>query len=92
MAMDERLKKRIYAFYLAGALNLILGCWVLIHGGDLKQSTRSIMMLFFFGFAALDFWFPSQLKKKYNEEKAQFERMQRERAEKAEQANGQQQG
>lgn len=65
---------------------------MLIHGGDLKQSTRSIMMLFFFGFAALDFWFPSQLKKKYNEEKAQFERMQRERAEKAEQANGQQQG
>ena len=43
--MDERLKKRIYAFYLAGALNLILGCWVLIQGGDLKQSTRSIMML-----------------------------------------------
>jgi len=87
--MDVRLKKRVYAFYLAGALNLVLGVWVLVYGGELEQSTRSIMMLFFFGFAALDFWFPSQLKKKYNEEKAQFERMQREQAAKA---NGQQQG
>lgn len=84
--MDERLKKRIYAFYFAGALNLVLGGWVLLFGGDLKQGVRMIMLFFFFGFAALDFWFPSQLKKKYEEQKAQFERMQREQAGAAEKA------
>jgi hypothetical protein len=82
--MDDRLKKRVYAFYLAGTLNLVLGVWVLVYGGDLEQSTRSIMMLFFFGFAALDFWFPQKLKQKYAEELAAFQRMQREQAEKAE--------
>jgi hypothetical protein len=78
--MDERLKKRIYTFYFAGALNLVLGGWVLVYGGDLEQGTRTIMMLFFFGFAAIDFWFPQQLKKKYAEQKAEFERLQREQA------------
>jgi hypothetical protein len=78
--MDERLKKRIYTFYFAGALNLVLGGWVLVYGGDLEQGTRTIMMLFFFGFAAVDFWFPQQLKKKYAEQMAEFERLQREQA------------
>jgi len=77
-AMDPRLKKRIYTFYFAGALNLVLGMWVLVFGGDLAQGTRTIMMLFFFGFAALDFWFPQLLKKKYEEQLAEFQRAQRE--------------
>lgn len=78
--MDDRLKKRIYAFMFAGALNLILGMWVLTYGDDLDPKTRMIMMFFFFGFAAVDFWFPVALKKKYEKEKAEFEAMQRERA------------
>jgi hypothetical protein len=28
------------------------------------------MMLFFFGFAMVDFWFPKHLKKKYEEQQA----------------------
>ena len=79
-AMDPRLKKRIYTFYFAGALNLILGMWVLVFGGELAQGTRTIMMLFFFGFSAVDFWFPPQLKKKYTEELAKLQRMQQEQA------------
>jgi hypothetical protein len=79
-AMDPRLKKRIYAFYFAGALNLVLGMWVLVYGGDLEQGTRMVMLFFFFGFAAVDFWFPSQLKKKYAEQLAEFQRMEREQA------------
>ena len=81
--MDDRLKKRIYTFYFAGALNLVLGGWVLVYGGDLEQGTRTVMMLFFFGFAAVDFWFPQQLKKKYAEQMAEFERLQRAQAEQA---------
>jgi hypothetical protein len=82
-AMDPRLKKRIYTFYFAGALNLVLGMWVLVFGGELAQGTRTIMMLFFFGFAALDFWFPQLLKKKYEEQLAEFRRQQREQDAKA---------
>jgi len=79
-AMDPRLKKRIYAFYLAGFLNLALALWVLFYGGELDQGARTVMLLFFFGFAAVDFWFPTQLKKKYAEQLAEFQRMQREQA------------
>lgn len=80
--LDEKLKKRIYVFYFAGLLNLVLGFWVLFYGGELDPGTRNIMMLFFFGFAAVDFWMPQQMKKKYAEFMAESRRMQREQAEK----------
>ncbi len=80
--LDEKLKKRIYVFYFAGLLNLVLGCWVLFYGGELEQGTRTVMMLFFFGFAAVDFWMPQQMKKKYAEFQAETLRMQREQAQK----------
>ena len=78
--MDPRLKKRIYTFYFAGALNLVLGFYVLFFGGDLAASTRNVMMFFFFGFAAVDFWFPQQLKKKFAEQLAEVQRKQQEQA------------
>lgn len=78
--MDDKLKKRIYIFMFAGALNLLLGFWVLLMGGDLDPKTRWVMIIFFFGFAAVDFWFPIALKKKFEQEKAEWERQQRERA------------
>ncbi len=87
--MDERLKKRIYAFYFAGLLNLILGLYVLFYGGDLSSTARNTMMFFFFGFAAIDFWFPQQLKKKYAEQLAEYQRTQREQTETAAKAEEQ---
>ena len=36
----EKLKKRIYAFYFAGTINLFLGCYVLLYGGGVEPSTR----------------------------------------------------
>jgi hypothetical protein len=61
--MDEqKLKKRIHAFYFAGVLNLFLGLYVLLYGGEVDPGTRKIMLFFFFGFAILDFWFPTHLK------------------------------
>lgn len=86
--LDEKLKKRIYVFYFAGLLNLVLGFWVLFYGGELEQGTRTVMMLFFFGFAAVDFWMPQQMKRKYAEFIAESRRMQQEQAEKA--ASGEQ--
>ncbi len=67
---EEKLKKRIYAFHFAGILNLFLGCYVLLYGGGVEPGTRNIMLLFFFGFAILDFWFPTHLKKKFAEQQA----------------------
>lgn len=81
--LDAKLKKRIYAFYFAGLLNLVLGFWVLLYGGELAQGTRTVMMLFFFGFAAVDFWMPYQMKKKYAEYQAEALRLQQEQAGKA---------
>ena len=73
---EEKLKKRIYAFHFAGVLNLFLGLYVLLYGGGVEPSTRNIMLFFFFGFAALDFWFPTHLKKKFAEQQALMMRAQ----------------
>ena len=82
--MDDRLKKRIYAFYFAGALNLVLALYVLGFGDKLEPGTRAIMLLFFFGFAIVDFWFPQQLKKKLAGQMELQQRLQSEQAAAAE--------
>ena len=69
--MDPRLKKRIVMFYVAGVINAILGIYVAIEGRNfLPPDTVRWLVLFFFGFAAVDFWFPSVLKKKWAEAQA----------------------
>jgi hypothetical protein len=49
---------------------LFLGCYVLLYGGGVEPGTRNIMLAFFFGFAILDFWFPTHLKKKFAQQQA----------------------
>jgi len=73
---EEQLKKRIYAFQFAGILNLFLGCYVLLYGGGVEPGTRNIMLAFFFGFAILDFWFPTHLKKKFIEQQMKLAEIQ----------------
>ena len=69
--MDERLKKRIMMFYLAGIINVFLGLYVLIEGVSfLPADTVQWLALFFIGFAAVDFYFPHAMKKKWLEEQA----------------------
>jgi len=66
--VDERLKKRILMFYIAGFLNLVLGFYVLFHGRSIVgPGTWYILLFFFFGFAAVDFWFARSLKRKWIE-------------------------
>ena len=70
--MDPRLRKRIAMFYLAGVINAFLGLYVVIEGrAFLSPDTVRWMALFFFVFAAVDFWFPRVLKKKWLEAQAQ---------------------
>ena len=79
--MDERLRKKMLAFYVAGVINLLLGSYVLIAGpGFLPQKTVFWLTLFFFGFAAVDFWFPRMLKKRWTELMAKHAELQRGRA------------
>ncbi len=71
--MNERLKKRILMFYLAGVINALLGLYVAIEGrAFLPPETVRWLALFFFAFAAVDFWFPRVLKKKWLEAQARL--------------------
>lgn len=73
MAVDERLRKRILAFYFAGVINLVLGVYVLIEGSAfLPRDTAQLLVLFFLGFAAVDFYFPRAMKKKWLEDQAKM--------------------
>ena len=70
--MDPRLKKRMMLFYMAGVINAFLGLYVAIEGrAFLPPETVRWLTLFFFAFAAVDFWFPRHLKKKWEEAQAQ---------------------
>jgi uncharacterized membrane protein YfcA len=81
--MDERLKKRILMFYLAGVINAFLGLYVAIEGrAFLPPETVRWLALFFFAFAAVDFWFPRVLKKKWLEAKAKLDAQRQASAEK----------
>lgn len=58
-------------FNLAGVINLVLGLYVLFQGGAFLDSSQVMMMsLFFFVFAAIDFYFPYALKKKWRADQA----------------------
>ena len=69
--MDDKIRKRILAFYFAGFLNLMLGLYVLFNGRSLvEQGMWYLLLAFFFGFALVDFWFARSLRKKWLEERA----------------------
>ena len=76
--MDDKTKKRIYMFYAAGVVNLLIGAYVLFFGrGFLPEDKTTMLILFFLGFAALDFWMPVMIKKKWVADQARFEAQRR---------------
>ena len=67
--MDDKTKKRIYMFYAAGVVNLMIGAYILFFGRDfLPEDKITMLILFFLGFAALDFWMPIMIKKKWTQD------------------------
>ena len=73
VAIDPRLKKRMLMFYLAGIFNAVLGVYILLEGRKfLPQGTVLLLVVFFFGFAAVDFYFPRLLKRKWLEHQARL--------------------
>lgn len=76
--MDDKTKKRIYMFYAAGVVNLLIGAYVLFFGrGFLPEDKITMLILFFLGFAALDFWMPLMIKKKWEKDRARLEEQRR---------------
>ncbi len=72
-AIDPRLKKRMLMFYLAGIFNAVLGVYILLEGRRfLPEGTVLLLVVFFFGFAAVDFYFPRLMKRKWLEHQAQL--------------------
>ena len=64
--MDEKLKRRIIAFYVGGIINALLGLYVLIEGTKfLPSETVRWLGIVFLVFAVVDFYFPYALKKKW---------------------------
>ena len=69
--MDPRFRRRITMFYAAGAINAFLGIYVLVEGpAFLDPDTVTWLTIFFIAFAAIDFWFPYQMKKKWEQDQA----------------------
>ncbi len=72
--MNDKTKKRIYMFYAAGVVNLLIAVYVLFFGsGFLPEDKITILLLFFLGFAAVDFWMPMMIKKKAAADLAKLE-------------------
>jgi hypothetical protein len=69
--MNEKVKRRILWFYIGGVINGVLGIYVLISGTTfLPADTAQMLMAVFFLFAAVDFYMPYAIKKKWLEDQA----------------------
>ena len=69
--MDEKMKRRIMLFYAGGIVNALLGLYVLIEGlSFLPADTARTLSIVFLVFAAVDFYFPYSMKKKWVAEQA----------------------
>ncbi len=72
--MDDKIKKRIFLFYAAGVVNLVIGTYVLFFGRSFLPEDKILMLiLFFLGFAAVDFIMPIMIKKKWAADQAALE-------------------
>lgn len=72
--MDDKLKKRIIMFYAAGVVNLLIGGYILLFGRSFLPEDKILMLiLFFLGFAAVDFIMPNMIKRKWAADQAKLE-------------------
>ncbi len=69
--MDTRLRNRIIMFYVAGILNAFFGLYVLIEGPSfLPPENVTWLAIVFLVFAAVNFYFPRAMRKKWEEDLA----------------------
>ena len=71
--MDDRLKRRIIMFYLAGIANAFFGIFVFVEGtAHMPQDTANLLVIVCLVFAAVNFYMAYALKKKWEEEYARL--------------------
>ena len=76
--MDDKVKKRIIMFYAAGVVNLLIGAYIVLFGRSFVPEDKIMMLiLFFLGFAAVDFIMPHMIKKKWAADQAKLEEQRR---------------
>lgn len=69
--MDERLRKKIYAFYFGGVVNAFFGLYILIERpAILDPGTALWIALAFIAFALVDFVMPMYLKRQWQARRA----------------------
>jgi hypothetical protein len=67
------LQRRIALFYLLGVLNAFLGLYVLIEEVPAVSRTKALWLAaFFLGFAAVNFWFPRAMVRKWHADQEQL--------------------
>ena len=73
MVMNDRLKKRIIMFYIAGILNAFFGLYVLIEGRTfLPSETATLLVLLCFAFAAVNFYMPRAIRQQWEQNQARL--------------------
>lgn len=71
--LEEKLRKRILAFYFAGIVNLVIGVYILLEGAKfMAPGTAMLVTVFFLAFAAVDFYFPKLMKKRWRQYQEQM--------------------
>lgn len=76
--MPDRMKKRIYLFYIAGVVNVFMALAVLMFGRGVVPDDKIMWIVAFFaGFAAIDFWMPMVMKKKWAEDVQKYQEQQK---------------
>jgi drug/metabolite transporter (DMT)-like permease len=71
--VPAHLHKRIALFYLLGVLNAFLGLYVLIQEVPSVSGSRALWLAaFFLAFAAINFWFPYAMVKKWRADQAKL--------------------
>ena len=68
-----RAQNAVDAAVLAGVVNLLIGLYVLVAGAaHMGQGTALLVAFFFLGFAAVDFYFPRAMRKRWLEEQTRL--------------------
>ena len=71
--MDDRLKRRVITFYVAGILNAFFGVYILFEGGKfIPQETAMWLVVLCLVFAGVNFYMAYALKKAWEENQARL--------------------
>lgn len=60
--LHKKLRRRLYMFYFAAVMNFVMALWVMSAGGQVASGTRTVIVVIFLGFAALNYYMAKKLR------------------------------